>query len=346
MQQLAQIDALQHGILLVVDAGLGQQLAQQAVAAIEGQQHLAQRLAPARFILRRQGVFAVDPQHRQRCAQFVGRLVGELLLPLQGVGQGVHQPVDLPHQRRQFLGLDGQIEGAQVGGVTLADGLGQLAQRRQTAGDQPPQQAEQEGEGDEEWQHGEGGHLAGQLSPLVISLRDDEPGLLALVEEGEGAPVMAISTHSVKADGQLAEQLGWCAGGAQQQPPLAIGQLEGEIAFKFVAVGGQLPVLATEIESLLLGVAAGVLLGPVLVEGAIGGQCLGLLEVVGQQLVGDAGRLGKTGIKQLLHLVARLQITDEGAEGQADADQGQYAGEQEAADGAGAVHGADASLVP
>ena len=71
----------------------------------------------------------MDAQYREGRAQLVGGLVGELFLSIQGVSEGVHQPVDLPHQRRQFLGLDGEIEGAQVGGMTLADGLRQLVQR-------------------------------------------------------------------------------------------------------------------------------------------------------------------------------------------------------------------------
>ena len=107
----------------------GWQLAVQPIAAIEGQEHLAQGLLPALLILGRHGVLAVDAQHREGRAQLVGGLVGELFLPIQGVSEGVHQPVDLTHQRRQLLGLDGEIEGAQVGGMTLADGLRQLVQR-------------------------------------------------------------------------------------------------------------------------------------------------------------------------------------------------------------------------
>ena len=75
----------------------------------------------------------------------MGRLVGELFLPLYGVSQGVHQPIDLRHQRRQLLGLDGQVERAQVGRMALADGLGQLVQRSQATLHQPPEQDEQEG---------------------------------------------------------------------------------------------------------------------------------------------------------------------------------------------------------
>ena len=141
----------------------------------------------------------MDAQHRQRGAQLVGRLVGELFLPLYGVSQGVHQPIDLRHQRRQLLGLDGQVERAQVGRMALADGLGQLVQRSQATLHQPPEQDEQEGQGDEERQHGQGGHLAGQLPSLVIALRDDEPGVLILVVEGEGAPLVVILGLAVEA---------------------------------------------------------------------------------------------------------------------------------------------------
>ena len=92
----------------------------------------------------------MDAQYRQRGVRssWAASLVN--CSPDPGCRQGVHQAVDLPHQRRQLLGLDGQVERAQVGGVPLADGLRQQVQRGQATGDQPPQQAEQEGQGDEE----------------------------------------------------------------------------------------------------------------------------------------------------------------------------------------------------
>ena len=79
---------------------------------------------------------------------------------------------------------------------------------------------------------------------------------------------------------------------------------------------------------------------PLLIDGAVARQIAALFQIAVEQLVGDAGGLGQTGIKQLLHLVIGLQIADEAADGEADADQGQDAGEQEAADGADATHGA------
>ncbi|MNE65688.1 hypothetical protein D3C80_1611930 [compost metagenome] len=64
LQQLAQIQPVQGRCLLVVDASLSQQLADQPIAAIEGQQHLAQRLLPSGIVLGRHHVLAVNAQHR------------------------------------------------------------------------------------------------------------------------------------------------------------------------------------------------------------------------------------------------------------------------------------------
>ena len=322
-------------------------MADQPVAAIEGQQHLAQRLLAAGVILGGQGIFTVDAQHRQRGAQFVGGLVGELLLPLYGVRQGVHQAVDLRHQGRQLLGLDGQVERAQVGGMALADCLGELIQWSQPPGDQPPQQAEQEGQGDEERQHGQGGHLAGQLPPLVIPLRDYEPGVLILVVEGEGAPLVVILGLAVEAALQGGQGLLRRIGRAQQYGALLVEQLEVEVVLELVAVGGELvvPPQLAEAALLLMGVGGHGLL-PLLVDGPVAGQFAALLQITAEQLVGDAGGLGETGIEQLFHLVVGFQVADEAADGQAEADQGQDAGEQEAANGADATHRAGIPLLP
>ncbi len=338
LQQLVQVELAQLQPLLVVDAGLGQQLAQQPIAAIERQQHLLQGVLTALGILGGQRVLAVDAQHRQRGAQLVGRLVGELLLPLYGVGKGVHQPVDLVGERGQLLSPDLQVERAQVGRVALTDGLGQLAQRRQPAGDEPPQQAEQEGQGDEQRQHGQGGHLAGQLAALVVPLRHDEPGLRILVVEGEGAPLVVVLGDAVEAGGQRAEGLAGGAGGAQQYAALLAQQLEVEVALELVAEGGDLSVFPPQVEALVFLPRLRVALLPLLIDGAVGGQLAVLFQIAAEQLVGDAGRLGEPCIEQLLHFVARFQIADEGADGQAGADQRQDAGEQKAADGAGTRH--------
>ncbi len=115
-------------------------------------------------------------------------------------------------------------------------------------------------------------------------------------------------------------------------------QLEVEVALEFVAEGGELPVLPPQVEAGVLLPLIRVVLLPVLIDGTVGGQFAILLQITAEQLVGDAGGLGETGIEQLLHLVVGLQITDEGADGQAGADQRQDAGEQEAADGAGTRH--------
>ena len=289
----------------------------------------------------------MDAQHREGGAQLVGGLVGELFLPIQSVSEGVHQPVDLPHQRRQLLGLDGQVEGTQVGGVALADGLGQLVQRSQATGDQPPQQAEQEGQGDEERQHGEGGHLAGQLAAFVIPLRHDEPGLFTFVVEGKGAPLVVILGLAVEAPLQGGQRLGRGIGRAQQHGALLAQQLEVEVVLEFMAIGGELVVLAELEEAALLDVGRlGDGLHPLLVHGAVARQLAALLEIAAEQLVGDAAGLGETGIKQLFHFVVGLQVADKAADGEAEADQGQDAGEQETADGTDTAHGAEAPLAP
>ncbi len=68
LQQGDQGEGGERRRLLVVDAGLGQQLADQAIAAIQGQEHLAQRLFATRLVFGRHGILAVDTQHRQRGA--------------------------------------------------------------------------------------------------------------------------------------------------------------------------------------------------------------------------------------------------------------------------------------
>ena len=87
-------------------------------------------------------------------------------------------------------------------------------------------------------------------------------------------------------------------------------------------------------------------LHPLLVHGAVARQLAALLEIAAEQLVGDAGGLGETGIKQLFHFVVGLQVADKAADGEAEADQGQDAGEQETADGTDTAHGAEAPLAP
>ncbi len=280
----------------------------------------------------------MDAQYRQRRAQLVGRLVGKLLLPLYGVGQSVHQAVDLVGERGQLLGADLQVERAQVGRMTFAYGLCQQSQRRQATGDEPPQQTEQEGQRDEQWQHGKGSHLAGQFTALVIPLCHDEPGMLVLVVEGKGAPLMPVFFYRVEAGGQLDQGLVRGARGAQQYAALLIEQLKVEIALELVSKGGQLPVLSSQIEAGVLLPLVRVVLFPLFIDGAVGGQGAVLIQIAAEQLVGDAGGLSETSIEQLLHLVARLQITDKGADGQAGTHQRQYAGEQKAADGAGVIH--------
>ncbi len=111
-----------------------------------------------------------------------------------------------------------------------------------------------------------------------------------------------------------------------------------------MAVGGDLPILAGQVEAGIFLPLIGVLRLPLLIDGAVGGQLPLLGHVAGQQLVGDAGRLGEAGIKQLLHFVARLHVADKGADGKTQAHQRQDTGEQKAANGAGTFHRAGVRL--
>ncbi len=138
---------------------------------------------------------------------------------------------------------------------------------------------------------------------------------------------MIIFFDRVKADGQGDQRLIRGAGSAQQQAALFIEQLEVEIAFELVAVGGDLPILAGQVEAGVFLPLIGILRLPLLIDGAVGGQLPLLGHIAGQQLVGDARRLGEAGIKQLLHFVARLHVADKGADGETQTHQRQDTGE-------------------
>ena len=153
---------------------------------------------------------------------------------------------------------------------------------------------------------------------------------------------MVILGFAVEAPLQGGQRLGRGIGRAQQHGALLAQQLEVE-----VVLGGELVVLAELEEAALLDVGRfGDGLHPLLVHGAVARQLAALLEIAAEQLVGDAGGLGETGIKQLFHFVVGLQVADKAADGEAEADQGQDAGEQETADGTDTAHGAEAPLAP